>query len=165
MQQTRLTLHVLLLSTGCCVWSSCVTFGSFSPGKASFSSGRREMPSANQLSGFFPGLKPEWKGAFRPNLLPFFASIDCFDMFKSYSISNWQVRLLHIGFVSRKGIKSELSMGSLWLCTAPGSFQRAFSLSLKRWANIKPSKRSRSMVVQHMFINTYMACMWVQVLF
>lgn len=51
--QPRLTLHVLLFSTGCCVWSSCVTFGTFSTGKVSFSSARREMPFANQLSGFF----------------------------------------------------------------------------------------------------------------
>lgn len=76
----------------------------------------------------------------------FFASIDCFDMFKSYRISTWQVRLLHVGFVCSEGIKWELSMGSLWLCTVPDSFQRASFWSLKRWANIKPSKRSRSIV-------------------
>lgn len=116
----------------------------------------QERPLLAQVGGnafcqstfwIFLRIEARMERCFQTQSASFFASIDCFDMFKSYSISNWQVRLLHIGFVSRKGVKSELSMGSLWLCTVPGSFQRAFSLSLKRWANIKSSKRSRSMVV------------------
>ena len=72
--QPRSTLRVLLFSAGCCLWSSCVAFGSSSPGRVFFSSARREMPFANQLYGFLPSRTARcWdnSSAFRLNVLSF----------------------------------------------------------------------------------------------